>query len=78
MRSQRKSVFTLPSQNMWLWGAMALSLVLTTAIIFIPALANIFGFAHITLAEYGVAMLLAVCVVPVVELVKFIQRKCTK
>ncbi|MBE6931453.1 MAG: cation-translocating P-type ATPase, partial [Ruminococcaceae bacterium] len=78
MRSQRKSVFGLPTQNKWLWGAMALSFILTTAVITIPPVANLFGFATISFVEYLVAMVLAVLVIPVVELVKFIQRKCAK
>lgn len=75
MRSRRKSVFTLKKQNVFLWGAMALSLVLTTAVIYIPFLANAFGFESISLLEYGVALLLAVTIIPIVELIKWIQRK---
>ncbi|MEG1525214.1 MAG: cation-translocating P-type ATPase [Clostridia bacterium] len=74
MRSQRQSVFTMKSQNKYLWGAAILSLVLTTAVLYIPFLANAFGFEHISIAEYGVAMVLALCVIPIVELVKLIQR----
>ena len=74
LRSQRKSVFSLKKQNMILWAAMIGSLVLTTAILEIPFLANAFGFMPIGLAEYGIAMGLAFLVIPVVEIVKFIQR----
>ena len=74
MRSQRGSVFKLKSHNGYLWGAMILSLLLTTAVIYIPFLANAFDFEHISLAEYGVAMVLAMSVIPVVETVKFFQR----
>ena len=78
MRSQRKSVFTLKGQNKVLWAAMLGSLVLTTLIIEVPFLANAFGFTAIGLEEYGIAMGLAFLVIPVVELVKFIQRKIAK
>ena len=78
MRSQRKSVFTLKGQNKVLWAAMLGSLVLTTLIIEVPFLANAFGFTAIGLEEYGIAMGLAFLVIPVVEAVKFIQRKITK
>ena len=78
MRSQRKSVFTLKGQNKVLWAAMLGSLVLTTLIIEVPFLANAFGFTAIGLEEYGIAMCLAFLVIPVVELVKFIQRKIAK
>ena len=75
MRSQRKSVFTLGTHNKILWAAMIGSLLLTTLVLEVPFLANAFGFTPIGLVEYGVAMLLAVIVIPIVETVKFIQRK---
>ncbi len=75
MRSQRKSIFTLKSHNVVLWGAMIGSLLLTTAVLEIPFLANAFGFTPISWTEYGVALLLAVMVIPIVEIVKFVQRK---
>lgn len=78
MRSRRKSVFSLKGQNKWLWGAMLLSLVLTTAVIYVPFLRDAFQFQHISLMEYGVALGLAVCIIPIMELVKWIQRKLGK
>ena len=50
------------------------SLVLTTAVIEIPFIANAFGFTPIGWDEYGIAMGLAILVIPVVEIVKLIQR----
>ena len=78
LRSQRKSIFSLKGQNKILWAAMIGSLLLTTAVLEIPFLANAFGFTPIGLTEYGIAMVLAILVIPVVELVKLIQRKTTK
>lgn len=78
MRSQRKSIFTLKSHNKVLWAAMAGSLVLTTAVLEIPFLADAFGFTPIGLKEYAIALLLAVSVIPIVELVKLVQRRRTK
>ena len=75
MRSQRKSVFTLGTHNKILWGAMLGSLVLTTLVLEVPFIANMFGFTPITLPEYLVALALAVLVIPVVELVKWFQRR---
>lgn len=75
MRSRRKSVFSLSGHNLFLWGAMILSFVLTTAVIYVPFLSDAFGFAHISFLEYAVAMGLAVIIIPIIELVKFIQRK---
>ena len=78
MRSQRGSVFSLHSHNKYLWGAMLGSLVLTTGVLYIPGLNDAFGFEHISIAEYSVAILLAVSVIPIVEIIKFIERKLTK
>ena len=78
MRSQRKSVFSLHSHNKILWLAMIGSLLLTTAVLEIPFLANAFGFTMIGLEEYAISMGLAITVIPIVECVKFIQRKLAK
>ncbi len=78
MRSARHSIFTLKTQNLLLWGAMALTVVLTTAVIYVPFLANLFEFAHISLAEYAMSVGIAVLIIPLVELVKLVQRKMKK
>ena len=78
MRSQRGSIFKMTRQNKYLLGAMVVSLILTTTVISVPFLADLFEFEHISLMEYGVAMLLAVSVIPIVEIVKWIQRKISK
>ncbi len=79
MRSQRKSIFSLgKKQNMLLLGAMLLSFVLTTAIIEIPVLAKLFDFTTIGILEYAISIGLALMVIPVVEIVKAIQRKLDK
>ena len=75
MRSQRGSVLQLHSHNVMLWGAMALSLLLTTAVIYVPFLSAAFGFEHISAVEYFTALGLAFLVIPVVEIVKFVQRR---
>ena len=75
LRSQRNSVFSLHGQNPVLWAAMIGSLILTTAVLEVPFLANAFGFTPVGAAEYGVALCLAVLVIPVVEAVKLFQRR---
>ena len=74
MRSRRQSLFKLSRQNLWLWGSGALALLLTTVVIEIPWLAALFEFSTISLKEYGIAMGLAVLIIPVVEIVKLFQR----
>ena len=78
MRSQRKSIFSLTTHNKVLWAAMIGSLLLTTAVLEVPFLANAFGFTPISWAEYGIAMALAVMVIPIVEIIKLVQRKMSK
>ena len=78
LRSQRKSVFSLKTHNKVLWAAMLGSLLLTTLVIEVPFIANAFGFTPIGLQEYGISIGLAFLVIPVVELVKLIQRKVSK
>ena len=78
LRSQRKSIFSLRTHNKVLWAAMLGSLLLTTLVIEVPFIANAFGFTPIGLAEYGIALALAILVVPVVELVKLLQRKLAR
>ena len=78
LRSQRKSVFTLKGQNVVLWAAMLGSLLLTTAVIEVGPIARAFGFTPIGLTEYAISMGLAFLVIPVVEIVKAIQRAVAK
>ena len=78
MRSLKGSIFTMKKQNAWLWGAALISLALTTLVIEVDFLANAFELAHLDLTEYGIAMALAFCVIPIVEVVKLIQRLISK
>ena len=78
LRSQRKSVFSLKGQNKILWAAMLGSLALTTLLLEVPFLANAFGFEMISWEEYAISIGLAFLVIPVVEIVKLIQRKLGK
>ncbi len=75
MRSLHKSVFRMGTQNLYVWGAMLLSLVCTLAVIYVPFLANAFGFETISLSEYIVAMLLALSIIPMVEIEKAFERR---
>ena len=75
LRSQRKSVFSLHTHNLVLWGAMLGSLVLTTAVLEIPLVARMFGFTPVSLPEYLLALSLAAVVIPVVEGIKALQRR---
>ena len=78
MRSQRGSIFRLGSQNKFLWFAGIGSLLATTLVCEVPFLANAFGFASVDLVEYLIAIALGLVVIPVVEIVKLIQRAIHK
>ena len=78
MRSRRLSVFKMKKQNIFLWGAMLLSLIFTAMVIYVPFLSNAFGFETISFFEYMAAMGLAFMIMPVVEIQKAIQRKLSK
>ena len=77
LRSRRQSVFKLPTQNKWLWLSFAASLVLTFVVIETP-LSVAFDFAEISVQEYGIAMLLAAAIIPLVEIYKAIMRAVEK
>ena len=78
MRSQRESIFKLGSQNKVLWIAGIATIILTTLVCEIPFLANAFEFTSVSFTEYIIAIALGLVVVPVVEIVKFFQRKAEK
>ena len=78
MRSQRSSIFSLKTQNWTLILAGLGSLVATTLVCEIEFLANAFGFTTVTLEEYLVAAALGISVIPVVEIIKLVQRAIAK
>ncbi len=75
MRSQKQSLFSMKKQNKLLLAATVGSLLATTAVCEIPFMANAFGFTPVGFAEYALAILLGFMIIPVVELVKWIQRR---
>ena len=78
MRSRVRSLFSLKKQNLWLWGTLAFSFLITAAVIFIPFLSKAFSFQPITFAEYLTALGLALTIIPVVEIEKAIRRRTAR
>lgn len=81
MRSQRGSTVAMTfkgSHNMYLFGSCLISLLMTTVVIYVPFLANAFDFQPINLMEYAVALALAFAIIPLVEIVKAIERAYDK
>jgi Ca2+-transporting ATPase len=54
------------------------SFLLTTAVVEIDFLSNLFGFAHLSGTAYAISLGLAFSIIPIVEIVKFFQRKINK
>ncbi len=82
MRSQRGSVIAMSikykSHNAALYLSMIASLALTTALIEVPFLANAFGFTTIGILDYAISIGLAFSIIPIVEIIKAIQRAASK
>jgi Ca2+-transporting ATPase len=78
MRSLHGSIFTLKGQNWWLWGAGLLSLLLTSVVVLIPPVANVFSMVAIGWEEYLIAMALGFAIIPLVEIIKLVQRLIKK
>ena len=78
MRSQRGSTFTLGSVNKTLFIAGIGSLLATTLVCEVGFLADAFGFTHVGIWEYLIAIGLGLLVIPIVECVKFFQRRRAK
>ncbi len=78
LRSRRGSIFSMKKQNKWLWLAAAAALLLTTLVIEVPFLAELFSFSTINVKEYAIGFGLAILIIPMVEIVKLIQRLASK
>ena len=81
MRSQRSSSVAMVFKghhNNVLYLAMLASFLLTTAVVEIDFLSNLFGFAHLDLTAYLISLGLAFLIIPIVEIIKFIQRRLAK
>lgn len=56
MRSINRSIFNMSKHNLYLYGSLIFSLILTTAVIYVPFLREAFDFSDISLVEYLTAM----------------------
>ena len=78
MRSRRQSLFTMKKQNVWLWGAAALALVLTVIVVEFDPLAEMFGFMVLSPVALATALGLAFLIIPLMEIYKAIMRAVEK
>jgi Ca2+-transporting ATPase len=75
LRSSMKSIFTLGNHNKYLYLAMLTSFILTITVVYIPGLNTVFKLTPLGTANFLYAILLALSVIPVVEIEKFMSRK---
>lgn len=75
MRSLYNSVFHMHSHNKAMIFAIGFSVVLTVPLLFIPALRSLFSLAALTPAQYLIGFGLAALIMPIVEIIKAIERK---
>lgn len=78
MRSPRASTVKMTlegNHNKYLLMSTVGSLIITTLVLYVPFLRKAFGFASLSICYYLIAIGIAVLIIPVVELVKFFQRK---
>lgn len=81
MRSQRGSSVGMMfkgSHNIYLYLASIASLILTTAVVEIDFLSELFGFAHLNTEAYLISLGLSFLIIPIVEIVKCFQRAASK
>ena len=81
MRSQRGSAVAMlfkGHHNIALYGAMIGSFLLTTAVVEVKFLADMFEFTQLSAVEYAISLGLAFLIIPIVEIVKAIQRAVDK
>ena len=74
MRSRVASLFSMKKQNGMLWLTLAFSLLVTAAVVFIPALNRAFSFQPVTFTQYLIAIGMALTIIPVVEIEKAVRR----
>lgn len=74
MRSRIQSLFTIKKQNKFLWGAMGAALLLTLGVIYLPGLNSLFKLATLPAGDFLLSIGLALCIIPIVELIKLVQR----
>ena len=74
-RSLTKSLFTMKHQNLWLWGALLWTILLTCGVLFVPALCKLFGLTSIRPVEFIIALALAFLTIPFSEIAKLVRGR---
>ena len=79
MRSLKGSIFTIKKQNLILWGAGIIATGATILVLQVPFIAeNVFSLQPLNEGEFFSAVGIAFAIIPLVEIVKLIQRLIDK
>jgi Ca2+-transporting ATPase len=79
MRSLKGSIFTIKKQNLVLWGAGIIAIAATILVLQVPFIAeNVFSLQSLNVAQFFTAVGIAFAIIPIVEIVKIIQRLIDK
>ena len=74
MRSLRGSIFRIEGQNKVLWLSLLFSALIMVTVVEVRPVAEAFRFTPVSAREYLTALVIAVFVIPVVEIVKAAER----
>ncbi len=74
MRSLRGSIFRIEGQNKVLWLSLLFSALIMVTVVEVRPVADAFRFTPVSAREYLTALVIAVFVIPVVEIVKVAER----
>lgn len=74
MRSQKKPIIKLKTFNYYLLGSAILTILLTILVVYVPFFVNLFGFASISFKEFITSILIALILIPLVEIGKVIRH----
>ena len=73
MRSRTKSIFRLKTHNIYLFGAMMLSFLLTVTVVYLPGLNTVFRLVALSANNFLLATGLSLAIIPLVEMVKLVS-----
>lgn len=74
-RSDRNSVFQKPFANKWLNYAILADIAMMVMVIYVPALHDAFGTYYLPLEDWLIALGMAITIMPVLELAKWMLRR---
>jgi Ca2+-transporting ATPase len=74
-RSERRSIFVRPFENRWLKRSVLGELVFLVVLLYVPVFRGPFGVYPLTVTDWVIVSLVAVTIIPVLEVVKALERR---